>query len=142
MASGLPDYQRPIRPKFGGGIASAGELLMSAGEINELVSISGKGMIYGGCVYFDYTSTQKASIVKLEVDGEIILGSSFQTLVKYGVTKPRNFPGCLLVYNDVEFVYAVGFSYGLTFETSLKLYYHEIEGTTPTVSYRIIYALI
>lgn len=142
MATGLPDYLREIRPVYGGGIASAGELVVTANTLNELLEVIGKGMVYGGYLYLDYSSTQKGGVVKLEIDGEIILGEDFQTMVKYGVKIPRSFVASLLAYDDVNFVYAVGLSYGMTFEQSLKLYYHEMDGATPTLNYRVVYALI
>ncbi len=154
MASGLPDYYRGVdvayqalaqmivRPKYGGAISSIGELTVTASSANTVVAVAGKGMIYGGFVYLDYTSTQKNSKVWLEVDGQQLNDERFLDLQLYSLLDPRVCVLSLLKYDDVDFVYAAGFSYGVTFESTLKLIYSELHGTTPNLFFNLTYALI
>jgi len=154
MASGLPDYYRGmdvayqalaemvVRPKYGGALAEASELVVTGSVLNTLFTVAGKGMIYGGYLWVDYTSSQKDSIVKLEIDGEVLLGESFNGMNIYGVKRPGSFVESLFTFDEINYRYAVGLCYGITFETSLKMHYHELHATTPIVSWRVIYALI
>ncbi len=154
MASGLPDFFRSVdvakqslaeltnRPKFGGGILSAGQMTVTVGVLNNLVQIIGKGMVYGGSIWLDYTSTQSNSEVWLGIDGVNIEGLSFVRLKDYSVVRPGSAVITLNKFDSDNYVYSVGISYGLTFESRLDLKYNEEHNTTPTVHYRIIYTLI
>lgn len=154
MATGRADYnvgvdvalqalsQLIVRPKYGGALLAWGSKTVTASVQNTLVGINGKGMIYGGAVWLDYTLTQGSSQVWLGIDGYTVSNLSFTRLIQYGINKPRSWPVSLLHLDSVNFVYSVGISYGLTFETQLVLAYYEQNGFTPTVHYRLIYALI
>lgn len=154
MAHGLPDYyrgvdiayqalaQQIVRPKYGGALLAWGSKTVTANVQNTLVGIWGKGMVYGGAVWFDYTLTQANSQVWLGIDGYTITNLSFLRLMEYKIDKPRSWPVSLHKYDSENFVYSVGISYGLTFETQLVLAYLEEHGFTPTVHYRLVYALI
>jgi len=154
MAHGLPDYYRGVdiayqalsemivRPKYGGAIGSSGSGLVAANSLTTLLSISGKGMIYGGYVWLQHTSTQKNSYVQLEIDGQVVAGDSFLTLNGIGADKPRACPIPILKYDDTGFTYCVGFAYGVTFESTLKVQYDENHGDTFSVDYNLVYALI
>lgn len=130
------------RPKYGGAVGSTGSLVVTASSENELVSVDGKGMIYGGTVWLDYTSTQNNSMPLLEIDGSDIVEMSFGGGALYSIDKPRCYPIVLLKCDNTNFVYAAGISYGLTFETGVKLKYKEEHGTTPDVGFTLVYALI
>ena len=154
MASGLPDFYRSIdiakqtlpelfnRPKFGGGILSSGQLAVTDGVLNSLVQINGKGMVYGGSIWLDYTASQANSEIWLGIDGVNIEGLSLIRLRDFGVVEPGSAVITLNKFDSVNFIYSVGISYGLTFETRLDLKYNENHSATPTVHFRIIYTLI
>lgn len=142
MTSGLPDYYRGIRPRFGGGEQTTREQEVAANESTVLATISGKGMVYGGVILFDYTSTQKNSIPVLAVDGKKLCAIKYATLNKYNIQGGGKYPVILTIYDEVNFIYGVAFSYGITFESELGISYIELHGTTPTVYCNIIYALI
>jgi len=154
MASGLPDYfvgvdvayqalaQMTTRPKYGGGILASGSEQVAANGATILTLSTGKGMIYAGNVWMDSTNAQQNSEVQLVIDGAIMTTLSFLRLNEYGINKPRSSVVSLNKYDPTEFIYSVGISYGLTFETYVMLLYNEEHGNTPTVHYRLVYALI
>lgn len=154
MASGLPDYYRgvdiayqalsqmTVRPKYGGALQVAGSVVVTANVATELAYITGKGMIYGGVMYLDYNTTQASGMPRLSCDGNVIAGVSFATLGKYNISKPWACPLYLLKFDDTNFVYSVGASNGITFETNFRLVYFEMEGATPDVYYNFSYALV
>lgn len=154
MASGLPDYYRGVdiayqalaqmivRPKYGGAKISEGYLDVTVDKYNLLLSISGKGMTYAGTVWLDYTLTQANAQVRLEIDGVMVTSLRFVELKLYGINNPKTAIVTLNAFDGENFIYSAGISSGITFETSLKLYYREANLTTPRVWYRLIYALI
>jgi len=154
MSSGLPDFYRGIdvafqslgqiinRPKYGGAVQSAGSVVVTASVQTQIISVLGKGMVYGGILFLDYTSTQRDSFPVLLVDGVNINPVTFTNLNKYGVNIPRAYSIAMAVYNDVDFIYSVQFSYGITFESSVSIEYQEEHGTTPVVASQLTYALI
>ena len=130
------------RPKYGGAVLSAGSAGVWANSSRKLVGIDGKGMVYGGSVWLDASGSQSNSQVLMVLDDGLIEGLSFVRLKDYGVVNPRSAVISLNVFDGENYIYSVGISYGLTFETGLDLWYKEEHGLAPTVHYRIIYALI
>lgn len=154
MASGMLDFYRGVdvkyqalaqmivRPKYGAGVIASGSKQVIGSQANTLVGVDGKGMTYGGIVWLDDTLTQANSQVRLLSDDETLNDISFLRLNDYGITKPRSAVITINRYDAVNFIYSVGVSYGLTFEKSFELSYTEVYGRTPTVHYRLFYALI
>lgn len=154
MTFGLPDFYRSVdvakqslvqitsRPKFGGAILTSGFSIVTDGVLNSLVQINGKGMVYGGSIWLDYTASQSNSEVWLGIDGVNIQGLSFVRLKDYRVAEPGSAVITLNVFDGDNFIYSAGISYGLTFETRLDLKYYERHDDQPTVHYRLIYTLL
>jgi len=142
MTSGLPDFYRGVRPTYGGAIIKSGSKEVTANAQTNLVNIAGKGMTYGGAVWLDHTLTQANSRVLLGCEGIAITDLSFVRLNEYRITIPESMVVFLNRYDSINFIYCVGIRYGVTFESSLILNYLEEHGTTPTVHYRLVYALI
>lgn len=154
MASGMLDYYRGVdvkyqalaqmivRPKYGGALLAWGSKYCTANVQNTLCGIAGKGMVYGGAIWMDYTLTQADSQVWLGVDGYTLTNLSWARLKEFGILQPRSWPLSLLKYDSKNFIYCAGVSYGLTFESQVVLAYYEQNGFNPTVHYRLVYALI
>jgi len=154
MAYGLPDYYRGVdityqtigqvinRPKYGGAESAWGSRPVDANDITTLLSISSKGMLYGGVVYMAYGFTQAKGLFELKVDGSFITDKSLVSLNAFGIKKPQSYPIYLLKFDDTKFVYSVAVSYGITFENEVVLSYVEDDGGTPTIYFDINYALI
>ena len=154
MAHGLLDYYRGInvayqalsemiiRPKYGAALLASGSMEVVANSHNTLAIVSGKGMTYGGAVWLDYTLSQANGEVEIMPDDLVLSGLSFYRLMEYGILRPRTWPVSLNVYDSTNRIYSAGISYGITFETTLELAYQENNGFTPTVHYRLAYALI
>lgn len=154
MAHGLPDYYRGVdiayqalgemivRPKYGGAQSSVAAGGVTASVITGMLSIDGKGMTYGGVLLTEPAATQKDSVPIIVVDGELLTAMSFCNLSLYNIDKSYAMPWSLLVYDEVNFKYCVAIAYGITFETSLLIGYHEKHARTPDVEATIHYALI
>lgn len=142
MSSGHPDYMNVVRPRFGGAIMKWDIVLATASDFTLLRRVEGKGMIYGGAVWLDYTLTQANSEVWLKTDGFVLNDLSFVRLYNYQIINPRSAPVSLNMYDGTNYIYSVGLSYGITFQRSLELGYYERHGKTPTIHYRLVYALL
>lgn len=154
MAHGLPDYYRGIdvayqalaeltnRPKYGGANYVSGFKDVTANAATVLVEMLGKGMVYGGTVWLDAALTQANSEVWLVVDGIGISNISFYELLQYNMTKQRSTVLTLNKFDGINFIYSVGISYGITFETKIGLTYFETYGRVVRVHFRFMYALI
>lgn len=142
MSRGLPDYAREVRPRYGGAISTSGITGVDASKITDLVLVAGKGIIYGGAMWLEHTSTQSNSLPLLVVDKSTLSNISFLRLHTYGVDRARTVPLSINTYDLTNFIYSVGISYGYTFEDALSISYDEKHGTTPTIHWRLIYALI
>lgn len=142
MTSGLADYYRGIRPSFGGAVGETGTKSAEANELKDLVSVVGKGMLYGSFVNLSPAETQANSEIVLFIDNITIIAMSFNKLNAYKLSSPRCFPIVLLQFDNVSFNYVAGIAYGLTFETCIKLQYQENHGRKTSVGYTFIYTLL
>lgn len=154
MASGRPDYFRGVdityqtlaqvtnRPKYGGALQTKGNLAVDASVATRLAAINGKGVLYGGSVWLDYTSSQANSYIGMKLDGTILTSLSFVRMDDYNINEPRNSIITVNLYDSTNYIYCAGLSYGITFESYLDLYYFEEYGDAPTVHYNLVYALI
>jgi len=142
MAVGMADYSSVIRPKYGATAKVEGAQVVPADLTTTIATVGGRGMLYGGFIQVLHASTQRLSVPIIYVDGVHIVATAFYYLDKMGTKEPRAYPIVILAYDDVNFIYSVGISYGLTFETEVELKYNENHSTTPTVVWSLVYALI
>lgn len=142
MSSGTPDYLKTIRPRYGGAEISAKWTVVEANAFTELLRVVGKGMIYGGALFLDYTATQRDSYMALYIDTSGVVAETFATLNKYRITESGGHPLMLTTYDDKSFIYSIEMPYGITFESSLFIAYREAHGGTPNVKLAIVYALM
>jgi len=154
MAHGLPDYYRGVdiayqalarlmvRPTYGAAESVFDDIDVVGNEETELCSVSGKGMIYGGVLRVDPDFTQALCRPYLYIDDQRIASTPFHFMNSYHYVKEHCHGIYLLKYDNITFTYVVAFSRGFTFESSFKVTYKELYGESPTVSFRVNYALI
>ncbi|MFZ2149258.1 MAG: hypothetical protein WAV28_18765 [Sedimentisphaerales bacterium] len=142
MASGLPDYLKVVRPRYGGAKYVAWQKQAQANQDTTMGEVEGKGVIYGGSILCVYTSTQKNSLPKIIIDGVELVSASFYSMIYYGIIAKKAAPFYLMKYNDADFIYGAGILPGITFESSVVVKYGERNGATPTLVGWIVYALL
>jgi len=142
MASGLPDYFRAVRPRYGAAKSVMGSKTLTAHSENTLVSISGKGMLYGGNMRFDGVLLDRWDVIHLYIDNVLFYQTNFYSLNLAKYTIPGTNAIFIQSYNEVEGLYSIGVSSGYTFESCFKFSITENRGNTPDVFYNIFYALI
>lgn len=142
MANGMPDYQRIIRPRYGAAQNVALFKTVTANDQVKLTEIVGKGMIYGGYLRVEHTASIAGDSLFLYVDEEKVGAIGFTALTRWNLSVEHSYPIYIRTYDDVNFIYAVAFSHGFTFDKSFQLYYTETNGQTPKPWWQIIYSLI
>lgn len=142
MASGMQDYQSIFRPKYGAAQAAPADVVAVATSVNPLVLVLGKGVIYGGALGVFGGGAQSFGVPIIKVDGASLGAANLQNLIGNNFTVENCYPFYARLYDHVNFIYSVGISSGITFETSFEVEYEELDGGTPVVWSRIIYALI
>ncbi|RLF77217.1 hypothetical protein DRN39_04585 [Thermococci archaeon] len=154
MARGAPDWtgrinialqelaEVTIRNKYGGGESACYAGTVKANDITELFSIAGKGVIYGGFITVQSTGTQRDDEQWLWIDGSQMSPHTFYEMNRFNLTGPTGPIPYLVCYDDENFLYAVQFFFGYTFETSCVVKYSEKHGRTPTVIAFFDYALV
>lgn len=154
MASGLPDFYRGVdiayqalsqmivRPKYGAAKLIKGVETATANEKISILSVLGKGMIYGGDLRVIGTERQILDVPVLSIEGVEISDTNFGNLCGWGLDMEHSGPFYIRLCDNVNFLYSVGISFGFTFETSFEVLYDEKDGGTPLVSCRLSYSLI
>lgn len=142
MSSGMADYQRIIRPKYGAARDFFFLDTIGANIITTLYTLSGKGMIYGGYIWINSANTQQNSVPLLVVDGEILTVLKLKELESMGLDTIYSVPVYLKMYDNVAFEYTVCFTQGITFETGFEVRFHERGGSNPLLWSQLFYALI
>lgn len=106
----------------------------------EILSVSGKGTILGGYVQHDTDISHNMCYITPEFDGVVYGVPSFESLARLRLNDPNNNVAYLKVYDETEFRYAVGFSFGWSFDESFKLTLRESVGES-TWGGRLYYTL-
>jgi hypothetical protein len=102
------------------------------------LSVSGKGIIYGGFIYSYNDAAAVNSGLWFNIDGEV----TSSTILKYGDLLTRNIirPGMLEVYltlyDTTNNIFCAGIVPGITFESSLYVYIsHSIAGVKSNLNF-------
>ena len=153
MAHGLPDWYRGVdiayqalamlitRPTYGGAMATSGFKTVTASSSNAVVTVTGEGMLYGGHIYLTSTGTQQNDQPILQIDSQNMSLLTWSQINARVLTRPESNMLFESKYDNVNFIYSAGIEYGITFETNIILQYVEAHGRTPTVWYKLLYAL-
>ena len=142
MTSGTPDYFNTVRQNYGAAKQATGAFAAVANDITSLISVVGKGTIYGGSLFLDYTDDQSLSAPRLIIDNEEVGVIDFETINSKGLSKEGCYPFYGLIYDMVNFKYTVGITGGYTFDVMFKIQFEEKHGGTPAVKSYLTYALL
>lgn len=154
MPTGYKDYSVPInisaqelaeitnRPKYGGVVRGYLYSAVPAGDTVTLLNVSGQGMLYGGHLYISSTASIASVIPYLYIEGATIVNTPLSNYDTRNLSKPHVSPSYLISYNNTTFKCTIAYSYGYTFETSLKLNFVNMAPQSTIVSGALYYALI
>jgi len=154
MTTGYPDYQQNInitaqrasqliqRPKYGAPqvLGFTGPLLPNG--ITTLGSISGRGIIYGGFIHIYGNSLDDDDTLYLTIDSVLVAITDWFTLRFGGSTKNHSLYLYLINNDESDWLYTVGYSNDITFESNIQIKFKEIYGIKFNCYMRLNYATI
>lgn len=129
------------RPKYGGARMIEAAISCDEDEWTTLFTLSSKGMIYGGSIIQAYAGADGYSSVKLTIDGREFCNYTFAITKDMPCPSSFTLPLYTTKFDPVNEEYHLFFSYGITFETSIKVEVYNL-GPTHDFSYRLHYALV
>ena len=130
-----------VRYKYGACQTYQGSGPLWADTTYTLLSVSGKGIIYGGCLHTDGSSGSELDGIYLELDGVETYAQSIANLFAYAVFNTTQRPVYITKYDMVDYDFGVGIMPGITFETSFKLKY-AVAGASISLFRELYYATI
>jgi len=156
MAHGAPDWwsrahidiiaqalayleQRPI---YGEAKNAEDTVLIPANEGGSLVKIIGKGKLYSGIIHIATNHSVKEDHIRLYVDGNSIYETTWENLIRFGVSRPYDSLMWASCYDEVNYRYAASFMGDITFEENFELAYYNTTDYTVTLYYNLTYALV
>lgn len=130
------------RPKYGGALQSSATVNLTASGENVFVTVSGKGILYGGFIMSLDSNIQTLDEPRIYLDGQLLSRWSWDSLKTYGLIQPDASIISLLVYDTTSPVYTAVLRYGITFESSISLRYWCTTATSRYLTYSLLYALV
>lgn len=154
MSSGFKDWDVPVniraqdlaqvinRPTYGSLSSLVYQDAILGDAETSLGTITGIGQVYGGYINVNAASSNTSWLIKVIIDGVTVTGISPASLKVSGLINPYNYLPHLLLYDTVNHIHTLGFSYGVTFETSLELKFTRKAGLQSNVTLVLLYAVI
>jgi len=105
------------------------------------VSLSGKGTIIGGQLFHNTSVSHKTCGCQYTIDGVAMNAWTFYDLSFNNMIYPTGMLFQIRVYNDSDYSYILGYTWGITFEASLVLTLNEAVGAS-TFGGRLYYSLV
>ena len=130
------------RPMYGQAMAIGNTQNVTANACTTLVSISGKGMIYSGYVWWWNDYNPYIDNITLVIDGITLYGDSFKNLLDKGFILPGVNLYTVNKYDELNHKFTLSFQHGITFDASFEILYCEEYGYTPQVETMIRYTLM
>ena len=153
MATGYPDWVTPIsivaqalaelvnRPAYGVPKTLFFGETVAPNTFKLVGSVTGKGMMYGGFIAWSSAGECKNTEIELYLDGVLAIRYGPAALLQAGLLNNGSCYIYLLNYDDVNKEFSIGFSYPITFETSLAVYIDTYNDANHSVTMRLLYAL-
>ena len=131
-----------VRPAYGQSRHSSGTKTVPSGTLTDLISINGRGVVYGGTISLTSYATRKESVINISIDYVIMQSWEFEELHNVKVYPGISNPLVLCQYDDNNYNYAVFLPLPLTFETQVKISILQSYGVNQDFDYDIVYALV
>ena len=130
------------RPMYGQARSVGITKYVDANATTTLVSISGKGMIYSGYVWWWNDYNPNVDSIGLIVDGVTLYGDSFNNLLDKSFILPGVNLYTVNKYDEINHKFTLSFQPHITFDSNFEVSYTEEYGYTPQVETMIRYTLM
>lgn len=141
MARGYPDFFGiSIIPKYGTTYRATGVAVVTASDRTDIITVTGKGILFGGTIDAYNGGNQQNSDIYLYIDGNLVLNYSWVGLKTYNYSMVAIKGYELTMFDNNGGYYGAYLNFDMPFEKSFTLTYNELAGNTPTVSAKLTYA--
>lgn len=130
------------RPTYGGAQVSTVMKNADPNDDTQYISVTGPGMIYGGCIAVWGGMTQEDSMWISKIDGNDQCPAPFDILARFNMGQPHGTSPITTRYDAVNFEYGFILPYGITFEETAVFSYREEHGDTPSILMVMTYATV
>jgi len=142
MPTGAPDYTKridiniqtlgevTIRPRYGDFKKIYESVILDAGVWTEIISVSGRGLIYGGYITIWDIGATGSDAMRITIDGETTDAAYFAGLMDRQLVLPFTNPFYLLQYDENQPQFTVGISRDISFESAVTI---EVKAAGPSV---------
>ena len=154
MASGFKDWDVPVninaqalgqiinRPKYGESlIASFADSITNIGSVT-LLTVSGRGMIYGGLLTVNDPSSAHTSSFRVSLDGQLVYVRTIAQNKTLGFPGPFSDIVHCTQFDDISKQFTFAFSYGFTFETEFIIAFQSLTSEDVVMSGSCFFALV
>lgn len=132
-----------VRPAYGQAQVESGSKNVNASTTESAFTITGRGVILSGYVYWAGPAIQRNAVVQLWVDDVNIYNAKPGDMHSWHIFDPSDAPITLTRFDDDNFWYKVSFRPITTFESKLEVKFENIyAGMAMTFYYNLIYALV
>lgn len=124
MGHGRPDFfGTPIHPKWGTSRRGVWADPITAGAEETMITIGGCGLVVAGFIYTNDNNYHLDNMMRIYVNGEMIVTRSWLTLLDWNVFPPVRYPLTLIHYDPDVPLLCAAYSVDLPFESEVKLNY-------------------
>lgn len=131
-----------IFPAYGGGVRKWSNVSAVAGGLKNLITIPGRGVIYGGYTRIFGTDVIDDDGLLITIDGVLAAVADWILIKDYNLDVVHGIEPYVRRYDDVNYRYSFAYPSGITFDSSYVIDYVEANARTPTVQTYIAYALV
>lgn len=109
---------------------------------SEVISVAGKGIIYGGTIEIINGTEAEKMIIDIDIDSEQFESRQIQNIFESGITGKLSVPILALRYDTVNQEFTIKIPDGVTFENSFTISVTGVLGSFGTLTARVYYALL
>lgn len=143
MSRGHPDwFAIPTFKRYGTGQVETYSGIISGPAQETIITIAGKGILYGGHVNVDSTADSENHLTTFYADDQAMMGITWKSMRTFDYDIPAGPNFCLTCFNEEDWKYAMVFGGGLSFETKLEMKYFVTNALSPAVYAAVFFALI
>jgi len=137
----LKDYTQLFRPWPGKLQTEYATKIIDAGALTVIKTVQGKGSLLSAMIRINPTASENQGVPVLRIDSQYSIILTWADFLALNFTPNSPFMARLILYDETNYDYAIGFYGPITFEEELSLQYYEIQGQTFTALYELTYTI-
>lgn len=129
-------------PSFGAFTTASGSTAALANAWKDIVTITGKGQLYGGELFIAAPGLNVSSRIRLVIDGTTAFYTTLSGLLAESSLGIFAVPMLMVKYDSLNSAFVVALAPGITFTTSYVVQFYEVGALLPNIGYNLWYTSI